>query len=147
MDSRATVEGLLDSLQKGDFVRARSLLSQDFQFSGPAHGAIGGEAWIGMSETLKKAFPDLQYNFRLQGMEGDTANITAQTKGTHSGDLDLTSLDMGMIPASNKSFATSEEHGTVTVKGDKVTSWVLQPTAGAGLLAVLSQLGVKPPSM
>jgi hypothetical protein len=147
VDSKATVQALMDSVQKGDFEKAKSLLSADFQFSGAVPEPISGEAWMGMSKSLKKAFPNLEYNFQVQGVDGDTAKISAKLKGTHSGDLDLTSMHMGVIPATNKSFAATEEHGKVTVKGDKITSWALQPTAGAGLMAILGQLGIKPPSM
>jgi hypothetical protein len=52
-----------------------------------------------------------------------------------------------VIPATNKSFANPHEKGTATVKGDKVVSWVVEPTEGGGVMGILSQLGVKPPAM
>ena len=145
MDSKATVQALMDSVQTGDFEKAKSLLSDDFQFSGPVPEPISGDAWLGMSMSLKKAFPNLEYHFQVESMDGDMANISAQLKGTNSGDFDLTNMDMGVIPATNKSFAAAHEHGKATVKGDKVASWAMEPTEGAGLMAILSQLGVKPP--
>jgi hypothetical protein len=147
MDSRATIEALMDSVQKGDFETAKSLLSADFQFSGPVPQPMSGEAWIGMSQSMKKAFPNLEYNFKVQGMDGDTANFSAELKGTHSGELDLTSMGMGVIPATHKSFAATEAQGKVTVKSGKVSSWTTQSTAGAGLMEILGQLGIKLPTM
>ena len=144
MDSKATVQALMDSVQTGDFEKAKSLLSDDFQFSGPVPEPISGDAWLGMSMSLKKAFPNLEYHFQVESMDGDMANISAQLKGTNSGDFDLTNMDMGVIPATNKSFAAAHEHGKATVKGDKVASWAMEPTEGAGLMAILGQLGVKP---
>ena len=35
MNKREIVQTLLDSVQKGDFEKAKSLLADDFQFSGP----------------------------------------------------------------------------------------------------------------
>jgi len=147
MDSKATVQALMDSVQKGDFEKAKSFLTDDFQFSGPVPEPINGDAWLGMSMSLKKAFPNLEYHFQVESMDGDMANISAQLKGTNSGDFDLTAMHMGVIPATNKSFAAAHEHGKATVKGDKVTSWAMEPTEGAGLMAILGQLSVKAPTM
>jgi hypothetical protein len=147
MDSKTTVQALMDSVQKGDFEKAKSFLSSDFMFSGPVPEPITGVAWLGMSMSLKKAFPNLEYHFQVESMDGDTANISAKLKGTNSGDIDLTGMHMGVIPATNKSFEATKEYGKVTVKGDKVSSWATTPIEGAGLMAILGQLGVKPPSM
>jgi predicted ester cyclase len=147
MDAKETVQALMDSVQKGDFEKAKSLLSDDFTFSGPVPEPINADAWMGMSMSLKNAFPDLDYQFNIESMDGDTANISAELKGTHSGDFDLTAMHMGVIPATNKSFAAAHEHGKITVNGDKITAWATEATEGAGLMAILGQLGVKPPEM
>jgi len=120
MDPKATVQALMDAVQKGDFEKAKSLLSADFKFSGPVPEPINGEAWLGMSKSLKKAFPDIAYHFKVESITGDIANVSAKLQGTHRGDFDLTNMHMGVIPATNKSFATAQEHGKVTVKGDKI---------------------------
>ena len=36
--------------------------------------------------------------------------------------------------------------GRAIVKGGEVTSWAMVPSAGAGLKAILGQLGIKPPT-
>jgi len=147
MDPKATVQALIDAVQEGDFKAAQALLADDFQFSGPVPEPINGAAWMGMSASLKAAFPDLNYQFKIESMDGNTANISAELKGTHNGDFDLTAMGMGVIPATKKSFAAAHEHGKVTVAGEKVKSWVTEATEGAGLMAILGQLGVKPPAM
>ena len=147
MDPKATVQALMDAVQKGDFEKAKSLLSPDFKFSGPVPEPINGEAWLGMSKSLKKAFPDLAYHFKVESATGDIVNVSAKLQGTHRGEFDLTNMHMGVIPATNKSFVATQEYGKVTVKGDKVTSWANKSTEGAGLTAILSQLGVKVPTM
>ena len=147
MDPKATVQALMDAVQKGDFVKAQSTLSNDFQFSGPVPDPMNGDAWIGMLTTLKNASPNIQYHFQVESMNGDTATIGSKLEGTQSAPLDLTGVKMGVIPATNKSWSAAQEHGKVTVKGDKITSWAIQPTEGAGLMAILGQLGIKPPSM
>ena len=144
MNKREIVQTLLDSVQKGDFVNAKSLLADDFQFSGPIPQPINREAWLGMSASLKTAFPDLDYHFKVIGADDDIVKTTSQLSGTHSGSFDLTNMKMGVIPATNKTFAAKLENTKITVKENKVSSWAVEPTQGAGLHAILEQLGVKP---
>jgi hypothetical protein len=147
MDSKATVQALMDSIQKADFAKAKTLLSKDFQFSGPVPEPVGGDAWLAMSKELKTAFPDLEYHFYLENMVADTASISVQLKGAHTGQWDLGSMNMGVIPATHRAFSAERETGNVTVKDNQVTSWALLPIEGAGLKAILGQLGVHPPTM
>ena len=146
MNSKEIVQALMDALQKGDFERAKSCIADGFQFSGPVPEPISAEAWLEMSVNLKKAFPNLEYHFRVEGVNGnDVVKVSSELKGTHKGDLDLTGMNMGVIPATNKSFAIARQYGHITVKGDKVTSWAMEPTKGAGLMAILGKLDVKLP--
>ena len=144
MNKRETVQALMDSVQKGDFENAKSMLADGFQFSGPIPEPINKEAWLGMSASLKTAFPDLDYHFKVIGAEGDVVKSTSQLSGTHSGSFDLTNMNMGVIPATNKAFSVKLEKTKVTVKENKITAWAVEPTEGAGLMAILGQLGVKP---
>jgi predicted ester cyclase len=146
MNKRETVQALVDSIQKGDFENARSMLADDFQFSGPVPEPINKEAWLGMSSSLKTAFPDLDYHFKVIGAQGDVVRTTSQLSGTHTGSFDLTNMNMGVIPATNKSFSAKPEKTKITVKENKMTSWAVEPTEGAGLKAILDQLGVEPTS-
>ena len=108
---------------------------------------INAETWLGIHKNLKKAFPDLDYHFHVDGVDGDVTKISAELKGTHSGALDLSPIGLGVIPATDKSFATPREHGKVTCKGDKVVSWVVDKIEGGGLMGLLNQLGIAVPTM
>ncbi len=143
MNKREIVQTLMDSVQKGDFENAKSMLADDFQFSGSVPQPIDKEAWLGMNASLKAAFPDLNYHFKVIGADGDVVRSTTQLSGTHSGSFDLTKINMGTIPATNKAFSAKTEKTRVTVKENKITAWVVEPTDGAGLKAILGQLGVK----
>ena len=147
MNNREIVQSLMNSIQKGDFKNAKSLLADDFQFSGPVPQPINREAWLGMSASLKTAFPDLDYHFKVIGADDDIVKTTSQLSGTHRGSFDLTNMKMGVIPATNKTFAAKLENTKITVKENKVTSWAVEPTQGAGLHAILEQLGVKLPTV
>ncbi|HET9911707.1 MAG TPA: ester cyclase [Anaerolineales bacterium] len=143
MNKRETVQVLVDSIQRGDFDVAKSMLADDFQFSGFIPETINKETWLGMSASLKTAFPNLDYHFKVIGTEGNVVRTTMQLSGTHSGSFDLTNLNLGVIPATDKTFAAKREKTKVTVKENKVTAWVVEPTQGAGLMDILSQLDAR----
>ena len=146
MNKRETVEALLDSVQKGDLEIAESMLADDFQFSGPVPEPINKQSWLGMSSSLWTAFPDLDYHFKVIGTEGDVVRTTSQLSGTHTGSFDLTNMQMGVVPATNKTFVTTREKTKITVKENKITAWTVEPTQGAGVMEILKQLEVEPPT-
>jgi predicted ester cyclase len=138
----------MDSVQKGNFDDAKSMLADDFQFNGPmSPKPINAKAWLEMIVGLKTAFPDLNYHFKVIGAEGDVVRSTSQLSGTHDGSLDLTNVNMGVIPATNLPFSAKLEKTKVTVKDNKITSWAGDATEGAGLKAILGQLGVTLPTI
>jgi predicted ester cyclase len=147
MNKRETVQALMDSIQKGDFVNARTMLADDFQFSGSIPEPINAEAWLGMSASLKTAFPDLDYHFKVSGTEGDVVKSTSQLSGTHNGSFDLTNMKMGVVPATHKTFSTKSEKTKVTIKDNKITLWAVEPNDGAGLMEILKQLDAKLPTV
>jgi predicted ester cyclase len=146
MNNREIVQSLMNSIQQGDFKNAKSLLADDFQFSGPVPQPINREAWLGMSASLKTAFPDLDYHFHVIGADDDVVKTTSQLSGTHTGAFDLTNMKMGVIPATKKAFSAKTEKTKITVKENKITSWAVEPTEGAGLKAILGQLGITTPT-
>ena len=143
MNSQETVQALMDSVQRGDFDTARTLLSDDFQYRGLIRKPINGKTWLRMSASLKMAFAGLNYHFKVDSANGDVVNTSSQMSGHNRGAFDLTGLHMGVISATNKDFSTATENHTITVKDEKVSSWVVEPTEGAGLMAILKQLDVK----
>ena len=146
MNKRETVQALMDAVQQGDLKVVESMLADDFQFSGPIPEPINREAWLRMSSSLKTAFPDLDYHFRVIGTQGDVVRTTSQLSGTHSGSFDLTSMNGGVIPATHKTFVTTLEKAKLTVKENKITAWTVEPTQGAGVMEILKQLEVEPPT-
>ena len=137
----------MDSIQKGDFETAKPMLADDFKFSGSVPEPINKETWLEMSSSLKAAFPDLNYHFKVIGAEGDVVRAISQLSGTHTGPFDLTNMQMGIIPATDKTFSGRHEKTKVTVKDNKITAWAVEPTEGAGLKAILDQLGVMLPAV
>jgi len=147
MDSKEIVQALMDSLQRGRFDTARTFLSDDFKITGFFPTPINGKTWLNTIANLKMACADLNYHFQLLGIEGNVVHTTLQLSGTNSGAFDFTDIKMGVIPATNKKFSSARQETQITVKGGKVTSWVVEPTEGAGWNAILRQLGVKLPEV
>ena len=146
MNKREKVQALVDAVQKADFESVKSMLADDFQFSGPIPEPINKEAWLEMSVSLKTAFPDLDYHFKVIGAEGDVVKSTSQLSGTQKGSFNLTNMNMGVIPATNKTFSTKSEKVKITVKDDMITLWTVEPNDGAGLMEILRQLEVEVPT-
>ena len=146
INPREIVQALLDTVQRGDFKKAKSLLSHSFKFSGGVPGPIDGETWMAISKNMRTAFPDLDYHFHMDGADGDVSKISAELTGTHSGVLDLSPVGLGVTPATHKSFATPREHGKMTIKRDKIASWVVDRIEGGGLMGILDQLGIAVPT-
>ena len=132
----------MDSVQMGDFDKAKTLISDDFQFKGLISRPISGKTWLKLGASLRMAFNGLNYNFKVDSANGNVVNTTSQMSGNNRGAFDLTGLRMGVISATHKNFSTATEKIKITVKNDKVSSWVVEPTEGAGLMAILGQLGV-----
>jgi len=143
MNSQEIVQALMDAVQKGDFDKAKTLLSDDFQSKGLVRRPISGKTWLKLGASLRMAFNGLNYHFKVENSNGNVVNTTSQMSGNNRGAFDLTSLRLGVISATNRDFSTATEKIKITVKDDKVTSWVIEKTKGAGLIAILGQLGVK----
>ena len=144
-DLKAITKALMYAIQTSDYEKTKSYLTADFKFSGSVPKPLKADAWLTMHKNLKKAFPNLEYHFRVESVQsGGVVKISSELKGTHKGDLDLTNMKLGVIPATNKSFAAGREHGKLIIQNDKVVSWVVEPNKDTGMLVILNQLGVKP---
>jgi hypothetical protein len=56
-------------------------------------------------------------------------------------------MNMGVIPATNKTFSAKTEKTRVTVKDNKISLWEVDSLDGDGLMEILGQLDVKPESV
>ena len=148
MDPMELTEGFTTALEAADFDTAASYLSDDFQFSSPMMPQpLNAAQWIGFTRALRAGVPDLSYNFRIHGAEGNVVRVSTQISGTHTGDLDMSGMGVGVIPATGKPFACAEEQSDGTVVGDKVVSIYIHATPETGLADMLRQIGVEMPSM
>jgi hypothetical protein len=83
MNSQETVQALMDAVQRGDFEKAKTLISDDFQFKGLVRKPLSGKTWLHLGASLRMAFNGLNYNFELENSEGDVVNTTSQMSGNN----------------------------------------------------------------
>jgi len=103
------------------------------------------QAYIGMGQLTFSAFNDFRWVLEDLREEDDGVIMTGHFEGTHTGDLDLSAMGFGVIPASGKEIVWSEAIVKWRVRGDKIVS--LQPHGGSGgIEEFLAPLGVTPPS-
>ena len=145
MDTKEVVDQFLAAFEKGDLDTCLSFLSGDFTFSGPVPEPINAQGWMGTITAMRAGMPDINFNTKIVGVDGDKANVTSQLIGTHTADLDLSAMGMGVIPATGKSFSNPEEPGVMTVANSKITSYDIDQVEGGGLMGLLAQLGISPP--
>jgi len=77
----------------------------------------------------------------LQEEKDGTVTLTFHFVGRHTGDLDLSAMGLGVIPATGISFSTPESKSIFTVEGDQIVS--SQPISG-GFDFVLAAIGAVP---
>ena len=120
--------------------------SNDFQTL-DRHGNVQMDrgAYLGMSQMLFASFADFKGVVHDVHEEGDVIILSSHFEGTHTGDLDLSAMGMGVIKASGKRIVWPEAKTKWTFESDKITSIQAMDDAG-GLGAFLAPLGVKIPS-
>jgi len=102
------------------------------------------ETWIRLGPIFFPAFKDLNYVISELHEEGDDVIVSGHLEGTHTGDLDLSAMGLGVIPATWKKVVWPEGSLAWKIKNDKIVSAKNLVVADA-MGALLEQLGVKPP--
>jgi len=147
MNAKDTIIALWEALQKGQYTVAKSLLGEEFIFSGSNPMPMNGEEWIRTQENLRKAFPDIDFHMVVRSENGEVVGITHQLSGTHLGNLDLTMMGLGIIPPSGKSFSIPQQKAEGIVRNGKVVKYTVQSSNDSGMMAILSAIGVAVPQI
>ena len=142
MDNQALAEQLVEAYEYRDWDLLDQLLADDFQFSGPVPEPLGPDQYVGVSRLLTAACSDISYAPQLIAVDGDVAVISLQLSGTHDGDMDLRFAGMDVIPPTGIAWSNVREEGEAVMADGKIVSIHLPPMEGAGLPAILAQIGV-----
>jgi len=78
-------------------------LSDDFQSLDKDGNVVENkEAQVGLTQLLVAAFEDFKSVYSDVREEGDSVIVSYHFEGMHTGDLDLSAMGLGIIPASGK---------------------------------------------
>jgi hypothetical protein len=125
---------------------SETYLSDEFQaLDRDGNAQMDKAAYIGFGQLFFASFKDFKYVYSDIRDNGDDVLVRGHWEGTHTGDLDLSAMGMGVIPASGKKIVWPEDSVEWKVEGDKVVSIKPQSNTG-GLEEFLKPLGVKMPS-
>ena len=114
--------------------------SDDYQFV----DSVGSppedkEAWFGMGQLMEASIPDLDFIIDEIHQEGEDVVFSGHFTGTFKHDLDLSAMNMGVIPATGKVLEIPGGTSRISFNGDKISknhNLDTGPTAGmAGFLA------------
>jgi hypothetical protein len=124
---------------------AKMYISDDFKSLDPSGKPDQDRAtWLATGRLLASALTDFKSVSSGMREEGDGVIVTAHFEGTHTKDLDLSAMGLGVVPASGKKIVWPDSEYKFTVVGDKIVS--VQPIGeNGGTAAFLEPLGIKMP--
>ena len=120
-------------------------LSDDFQIlDKEGNMQMNREAYLGMGSLLYDSFPDFNNVVRDAREEGDSVMVRSHFEGTFTGDLDLSAMGMGVIPASGKKIVWPEAATEWKFTEDQIAS-IQSKDENGGLGPFLAAIGVTMP--
>jgi hypothetical protein len=93
---------------------------------------------------FESSFPDMHEVATVERVEGNVAYGKNTVTATHTGDLDLSAMGLGIIPATNRQ-ASIELDVAWTVVDDRISHMAATSPEGPLLPVVLAQLGIELP--
>lgn len=139
--AESAVRAAMAAIEAGQFARARSLLHDDFTFSGPVPQPIGPDAWLGVHRALYAAMPDLRFNASGFQSTGSDVHFGVALTMTHTGTLDLAPLGIRAFAPTGTSVKLPPESATVIVRDGKLASWANVTPPDGGLVGIARQIG------
>jgi hypothetical protein len=120
-------------------------LSADFKsLDKDGNATMDRAAYIGFGNLLLSSFKDMKFIYSDIRDEGEDVVVTSHWEGTFTGDLDLSAMGMGVIPANGKKIVWPESSSKWKIEGDKIAS--IQDFSTGGIAEFLAPLGVKLPT-
>ena len=122
--------------------RSMELISDDFQATDSLGSPPMDKAgWFGMGNMMRASFPDIDYLIDDIELEGEDVLVVGRFKGTFNNDLDLSPMNMGVIPANGKEVDFPDATSRVSFQGDKISkSHSLDTGLNAGMAGFISAL-------
>jgi hypothetical protein len=121
-------------------------LSDDFQsLDKDGHVQMNKEGYLGMTQMLMSSFKGFKSVYGDLREEGDSVIVDYHFEGTHTRDLDLSAMGLGVIPASGKKIIWPDSTVVFKIADGKIAS--IKPYGDSGgFESFLAPLGVKLPT-
>jgi len=145
-DAMSITSDVLAAIEGQDFVKARSLLSDDFQFVGATPQPLSAEQWLGVHQAFAAAMPDFSFHANVTRAGDDKAEGSVQVGGTHTGVLSLPIPGIPTIPPTGKAILNPVERIWVTAKDGKLTRYEIEHLSNGGVSGILAQVGATVPA-
>ena len=132
--------------ESGDMEESLAYLSDDFQnVDQDGNVLMDKEGYAGLGHMLFASFTGFEFVRSDLHEEGNAVIMSGHFEGTHTSDLDLSAMGVGVIPASGKKIVWPEARVKITVEGDKIVREEPYGDSG-GMEAFLAPLGVGQPA-
>jgi predicted ester cyclase len=120
----------------------KSYFTDDYQFSDSVGGpTMDKSAWFTMGDMYRASLPDAGFVFDEIHQDGEDVIATGHFTGTFTKDMDLTSLNLGVIKATGKSLTFPPGTSRVSFRGDKISANKdLTTGPNSGIVAFLAVL-------
>jgi SnoaL-like domain len=139
--AESVVRSVIAAIEAGQFAEARSLLHDDFAFSGPVPAPIGPDMWLDVHRALHAAMPDLRFHASGFETSGSAVRFGVELTMTHTGTLDLAPLGVRAFAATGRAVKLPPEQATVVVREGKLASWANVTASDGGLVGIARQVG------
>jgi len=117
--------------------------ADDFQsFDQGGTVVMDKKAYIGMVHLLLTAFKDFKAVVSDRSEVSEGVIVSSHFEGTHTSDLDLSAMGIGVVPASGKKIVWPETRNLFEINNDKIVSIKPLDESG-GMNSFLEPLGVK----
>lgn len=115
MENIDVVKAYYAALDSAHIEQAEQYLSETYQLVGFTQQPMDKNAMLNMMKLFKASFPNLGHLLSNIHQEGYLVKVSVQLSGTNTNPLDLTSLGIGVVPATRKFiiFPTSNYEFTV----------------------------------
>lgn len=145
MENDKIVESFFQAIEKNDFAKAESLVTNNFKVTGVGPEPLGVKEYLGVHRAFNSGMPDFRFNYKIGNVSKNIVETKVRLTGTHLKEITAPIPGLHNIPATNKTLRMPEEKVRFTIKDNKIESLHLESVPGGGLPGVLAQLGVEMP--
>lgn len=141
------VQEHLRSIEAGDFAKAESFIADEYtmKMKGmPFFVSLKRSSALDMHKARKTAFPDFQFNEKIEWEKDNQVKIAVYLSGTHTGVLNYPeAVGVPRTEPTGKKINLPAEYFVYSVEHDKILHVYGEIPDGNGPPALMKQLGIE----